>query len=454
MVKDKNNVANKSTEATEKIMNRDVKPRAEYYSFDELDSMAIFDRYIPGIVEEYLGSYSQYNSERRPLFLIGARGIGKTFSIRKTVCHYNATVHVFKMNEKVEILAKQDATRRSVQVYDDVHYLCEDVINGNSDQSVLLDYFRSMIEDIDAYKKVIVLSDSTLGQYAEKIKNPEFDEMILRFGDFVHSWKNARHILEKCDYIAKLSYPRVSDTQIFGSVQQAGRTLDATVWSYLKCNNVTPRTAVKFVLCFDVDNITYPEMIKEAVNRITNSDLTEKDQHRYVMILTKTPLNIDVDSDIIDLRRVVVVFRKYDNLAQYNNIWMKKWGEIEHIIQKEMFNIRQLNNGYLGRTVERNMNNFQNTGFDTQWKYEPWKSMYRYREILRYLKINKAEYIPDDGVFLGWKGNYYDTYYFLSKLSEGTRKIIWDNPTCFSVVNSKLLPFPVMNIAFNDAFVD
>jgi len=315
-------------ESLDNMMKIVLKPRAENYSIDELESMETINSRLYFQIRDYV-----INNRDRPLFLIGGRGFGKTFNVLKAITKpkyigrkrcairykhsvpiqekdweewdfiknevkrkkqlkqslKSPTVFIFKKNEKQEIwkpiegkyIKSADLNEvfntSSIIVFDDIHYICENVINKNLSVDVLITLLRNILKTSKLKIPVIMISDEMISRYAGQINNDEIDELVLMFGEVsfrkMHELPKIelRDYLKKRDYLVKLELPPITYEEFDSLFNLSNIYADDFVKKFLYDNsNGNPRGFARFVSSFNSKEITIDNLIQIAKKRLLN----------------------------------------------------------------------------------------------------------------------------------------------------------------------------------------
>ena len=332
-----------------------LKPRAENYSMDELKSMESINNRLYFQIQDYV-----INNRERPLFLIGGRGFGKTFNVLKVVTNQeninkggsktyhkiyherlasmqekektrflmekgrrenqlkqslkSPTLFIFKKNEKQEIwkpiegkyIKSADLNEvfntSSIIVFDDIHYICENVINKKLSVDVLITLFKNILKTSKLRIPTIMISDEMMARYAGLINNDELDELVLMFGE-VSCRKmqelpksDLREYLNKRDVLAKLELPSISYEEFDCLFEFSNIDADDFVKKFLyKYSNGNPRGFARFVSIFHSKEITIDDLIRIAKKRLLN----HKKYNEFLQLMDFPILPVAINNKIV-----------------------------------------------------------------------------------------------------------------------------------------------------------
>jgi|GEM_PF-2035370 len=246
-----------------------IETRAENYTLEEISQMKALNSKLTFQLEDFM-----YSKKGHPLLLIGDRGSGKTFNVRKVLSNlldpnyrglevllnYKTTfvkknkdfkpeeftpgMFVFKRAEELEFLEPTKLASPEVWgnrlekyrakshnellknsnpiIFDDLHYMCENIIEDKLDPKTLTNFLSDVLKEVDVGKNVLIISDDQLSAYAEKIRDEKLDEFLPRFGEIrpsrLHQGKSKsyeelkkyRKEINSVDRMARLIVPLLS----------------------------------------------------------------------------------------------------------------------------------------------------------------------------------------------------------------------------------------------------
>lgn len=272
-----------------------LKERAENYTFEQIDGLELTNKKLMPRLEEYL--FSDF-FKGRPCTLIGDYGCGKTFALIKVLSRgvfelddFVPVMFAYKKTGDIEPLdplllapslvwerrlerfrfpedfAEKQMRKRLLErsnaiVFDDFHYVCEAVGRGEYPSSILTDFLKDMLLEVEKEKRVIISSADQLSKYSTLVGDREFDRLLPRFG--LHPGdRYARDV----DRLASIYVPPLSFAgwkQIFSNL---GIEADEVIQGFLyKCTR-NPRAIVKFAKLFG-GTITRQDLGREATRRL------------------------------------------------------------------------------------------------------------------------------------------------------------------------------------------
>ena len=165
-------------------------------------------------VENKLYDLSDYEGEKEIKFLVGPKGMGKTYSLMQALNtglkinkNYIPLVLQYKNNESIalmkmtNILEKEewgdrldkirDARKNGLDgmfekadmiIIDDLHYMCEDVLYGNMNVDELVGLLESVKKYSEENKRIVLVSENPLNYYAEMIQDSRLNKLLPYFG--------------------------------------------------------------------------------------------------------------------------------------------------------------------------------------------------------------------------------------------------------------------------------
>lgn len=308
-----------------------LRERAEKYTYDEFINMETINGRLYFQLCDFIVKNCKY-----PLFLLGDRGFGKTFNTFKAISdilYYghrsnpqnldfkiskdDVCIFLFKENERLESMDIYSGIRQKVDienifsltekaklvVFDDIHYMCENAIDGKLSIAFLTEFLRT-ISNICKNKRVILISDEPLLYYAEYINSKKFDAILPRFGEkkFDNSKKfdanEQKRQINKVSWLSKLLVPPL-DVSDFSYVVllSNGKKIDSFVAKFM-CSNLTCnlRSPVRFVNLFNTNEITREVFINTAMERLKKMGADEI----YITLCKYPELSLDANNKITD----------------------------------------------------------------------------------------------------------------------------------------------------------
>jgi len=172
------------------------------------------------------------------LEVVSKKGLGK----KRTKFYQNLQDYIFE-NSNLLIL-------------DDIHYIFEEAIKNKEVLSKFLDVFEKLYEKSCEGKKVLLISETLLFSYAEKIKNKRLDEIIKKFGLYTTSKHNKEELLKdskqnRIEFGNFSEFPYFSKQDYFTCLRFYGRfNISFQVGLILYNISSSPRALVKIIKLF------------------------------------------------------------------------------------------------------------------------------------------------------------------------------------------------------------
>jgi hypothetical protein len=420
-----------------------LKPRAEQYTLDELKLNDVFPE----------RDYRELLIHPDVITVIGLRGSGKTFAIRKT-CYkliqegFNVEMFIFRKNNRIEKMRKNDLAEKdkwcsesmgNIIIYDDIHYLCESVLNKKTDLQELIALFNKIGTDIKNGDNVTMISDATLGMYAERINDDTFNKLIIECGDYSHKYvrkilnKTKVNVAKNCHLEKRKFFGFASDLLIAKIVEKSGKEIDKDTFKFLNQENVNARGIVNFLNTFEETNIEYSTVLKKAVDIICHSDLKDTEKRKYYEVLSNSNMLLSSYGNMTAVMKAKTIFSTVEELQEYVDKWDLKYYDIKMDFEEK-------------RDYFRKYSNSTSSLFDGYERMNNWVFMERYYSFLRNLRRdNDSVYKGDLLIFEGWKGDCTKAYYFIRDNLQ-----IWDKITLVSWKKKLLHPYNVLSMVFQE----
>ena len=357
-----------------------LKSRAENYSTKEFLKMETINSRLYFQLDDYLK-----HSTGNPRFLIGGRGFGKTFNALKAITSKSMrrklrkdgktpTVFLFKRHERLEVWRPLEKTsfKRDISsinfdevfgtssaiIFDDMHYICEKIVNNELPVEFLINLLEKILESTKLEIPIILISDDMLSSYAEKINNDRLDDLLLQFGEL--SYRKMHELprnelaiySKKRNYLVTLQLPPISYEEFEKLFDYSEIKADEFIKKFLYENaNGNPRGFAKFVSLFNSNNITTTDFIKLAQDR-----LSKKEKYSYYLQLCNYPqiptyINYELLPDVIS---------KFKNLNALQNFYQEKIIFKDKIYEQINLNLgrmnrilKEQNNVKMAETVEK-----------------------------------------------------------------------------------------------------
>lgn len=366
-----------------------IKPRAEDYTDAE---MLKLHPYI----------FFPYVEKSKKLLVIGERGVGKTFSIRHSLLmkEKKAKMYIFRKNKKIEMLHDSG---NDLVIYDDIHYICESVLLGETHVEFLLDLFKKITGET---RRVILISDSPLCFYADQINNDEFNVLINKLGEYVHRNHTRR---ENVDFSARVEFPRISDGGIINIANDGNKKIEREALLYLLKLRPSPRELVNFINLFKND-ITYEDVVEKIKDQIS-------DDERYILERRSMPCE-KIRKDV--LGKLLEKFESYPDFKWYmKNFNMLRMQIIEQL-QADVKTIPilypEIESVSNWKKIMKLLKKREKISQDENPISIDWYLMGIYYNLLRNLK-KQGKYSGDLSLFTGWKGDFFKEEALLLKIN-------------------------------------
>ncbi|MEM5843660.1 MAG: hypothetical protein QXX07_00345 [Candidatus Aenigmatarchaeota archaeon] len=281
-----------------------IEERAENLDFATLNELESALFHFKERLKEYFLS-----EEKRPLFVLGPKGSGKTFQVMKSlseVVRENEklipTMFIFKEGLGRQILnplklAAPEIWKDRLKVYssdtkdlldlsnvivvDDIHYVCEAIAKGEYTPEDFLKFLKEILNFVDSGKKVVLISEDIPSFYTENLKMKEFDDVWPKFGIHPRSFYKTKEewesFSEKIDYLAFREIPTYTYLEWCSLIEDYGIFLEESFQQVLYRISPKPRSFVRFVklfqpkTCINLDEIKIKalELLREKVERQT-----------------------------------------------------------------------------------------------------------------------------------------------------------------------------------------
>lgn len=340
-----------------------IKPRAENYTLEEISQMKALNSKLTFQLEDFF-----YNKKGRLILLIGDRGSGKTFNVRKVlsnlldpeykgleVVHRRETyvknsdfskedflpgMFIFKRAEELEFLEptklappkvwgnklenyrtkshKELLKNSNPIIFDDLHYMCENIIEDKLDSKILTDFLSEVLKEVDAGKNVLIVSDDQLSAYAEKIGDERLDEFLPRFGEIrpsrLHQSKSKnyeelkkyRKEINSVDRMARLIMPLLSYDDFKKLFEASSVKADNPIeyFFYKNSKSKSPRAFARFISEFpDHEKLDIESFIETGKRKIRDLNLDKEKKDFYLSTANVSFIYSDID--IVTFKNIV-----------------------------------------------------------------------------------------------------------------------------------------------------
>lgn len=267
-----------------------LRDRAENYTFREIGSLEILNKELQNSLEIYLKS-----NLKHPLLVCGPKGYGKTHNILNlmnrcvkrsknfipAVFNYSQNsgirlIHPYRIassNEwgrKLEhfsdfVEAEEILDRANPIVLDNIHYACEDAINGKRKIKYITEFLQNMLSRVEEGKKFILISENDLSFYAARIRDVEFDRVLPKLGDY-NPKKRYQH-REEMDYMAKIYVSPLGFYDWSTIFPASAAAIDDISQSVIFNLSTRPRFAIRMINLIGRD-ITYDKVRENTLDII------------------------------------------------------------------------------------------------------------------------------------------------------------------------------------------
>jgi len=190
----------------DKKAKKEPKVRAETYRPERYLKMECYNRQLKRKLNDFFFEVndSPSNETNNIRLLVGDKGTGKTFAILKIIYEavirleldFNPLIYAFHENQKIERVLGQDLPdddkeaieKADIVVFDDIHYIAEAAERNEYDP----DDFIDLLDDIvtvassDPEKKMLLVSNRYLNDFAEIFNSTRYNELIGKLGQTVH----------------------------------------------------------------------------------------------------------------------------------------------------------------------------------------------------------------------------------------------------------------------------
>jgi len=414
-----------------------LKPRAEDYTLDELLQLKTYNY------------FSMWGWSGKKLLVIGDRGDGKTFSIRHEIAsridrgdRVKPCFYIFKKNKVLETIDYPYTSDCDLFVYDDIHYLCESVLRGETRIDVLINLFREICEN---KHKVILISDSPLCVYADQLKNDDFYQLIMNFGEYSpskrYSYDEYINIKKNVDTSARREFSRMGDSGLMSIAEGTGRKIDSKILLYFLKGKLNPREIVNFINLFDGDI---------ACEKVIEHPVVKKKEKKILydgVIVCDKP-------EMFTIFKLAKIFRTYRDFRDYIT-------NFDYIIENVLFNtfeqdfcrVKKLHPEYFKKFVNHKYKYMKILIKGT--KRDHWEFAQMYYKRLRTWQKNKI-YSGDMGIFTGWKGTFVNERDELAKIDVSAKEQYWRSNVKFDCTDDcrETCPFPTLKKIYEPLYRD
>lgn len=353
--------------------------RAEDYEYLDIILQPAWNTNFKFQISDYLSPKSSEISvidRNFPLFVTGGKGQGKTFIVLQTAIEYvlklkeerdiEFNVLIFKKHNKLELLkplenkiisefdVEEVFKKSDILVFDDIHYMCEYIIEGKFPAEVLIFLLKKVIEKAKE-SKVILVSEDQLSYYADILDEEELYDLLPYFGeirgDLKGDWNRIKEEKEKVNRIANAVISPINDSDYKFMLQSVGINEEDDVddtffflYLYRNFSGVSPREMVRFIKLFGRQKICFSNFIK-----MTKDKLKEMGKEEFLPLLDYSII------PRIELNEYKKIKRRFDTFGDFN-VYMKEAEnlvkEIENIILQQRFVINMF---FKEKRLEKNI---------------------------------------------------------------------------------------------------
>lgn len=442
-----------------------LKSRAENYSMDELISMKTINSKLYFQIQDHVT-----NNRDHPLFLIGSRGFGKTFNVMKVIANQSylaeesckiyyemncqesvpaqerekvrlsenrrrekrlkqslksPTVFIFKKNERQEIwkpiegeyIESADLNEvfnaSSIIVFDDIHYICEDVINKKLSVDILITLFKNILKTSKLKIPIIMISDEMISRYAGQMDNDEIDDLVLMFGEV--SFRKMQELpkielrdyLNKRNYLAKLELPSITYKEFDSLFKISNVDADDFVKNFLYNNsNGNPRGFARFVSVFHSQEITIDDLIRIAKKRLSN----HKKYNQYLQAMEFPVIPIIINNEKVAINDDILpkAISRFKTFKKFYSFAQEKWDFKQELHEKIDLNYRKAHILFEKRNgIHQNTMSSQIIELSRMTKNP--KYLQRYKKFMKIIEKEFSDIfkqIPEIPELTRWKTSY------------------------------------------------
>lgn len=269
--------------------------RAEDLDYNALKTLEVQNQYNI----DYLHYFITQSSFNQPVkFCVGPKGIGKTLSIMKAlnkcICEdYEIFPCMFQFRsrgkirliEPLRIASREEWGERlphygetggdtvrlmeksSVIIVDDIHYMCEAVLEGKLPKSEVISLLNTVLELSERGKKLLLISEDILSGYAIKLKWNEFNDLLPRFGMRIPNIDGEYAPSGDLDYLRLFEVNGLTNEEFCNLQNIYGVNLDSDVMSLVYHISNLPRAYIKFCNLFHPQNRVTLEDVRSFISR-------------------------------------------------------------------------------------------------------------------------------------------------------------------------------------------
>ncbi|NQT09485.1 hypothetical protein HQ586_10445 [Candidatus Bathyarchaeota archaeon] len=268
------------TETDPDLLTPPLEERAENVPASVLARLGSIDERVIFRLTDYFA-----NDLCHPLFMLGPKGIGKTFTVLKALNRriretpdFLPVMFIYRKNNTFELLpplALADAEdwgerlsfyedmdderlktlleRADAIVMDDLHYRCEAILNGETSLGLLIADLMLILELVETGKKVLLVSEMPLAYYGDIIEDEEFDEVLAYYGQVPYRIRGRRYreLMKKGSVVSGFEVPPIEYDTWCRLFDTYGFTSDDVVRQILYHISDKPRFFIRMMRLFE-----------------------------------------------------------------------------------------------------------------------------------------------------------------------------------------------------------
>ena len=321
-----------------------LEERAENLDFESLNELSSAQN-LRYRLEDYFCS-----DEKRPIFVLGPKGSGKTFQVMKALSEtvyrnkeFVPAMFIFERSKKVELLdplkiASPEIWGERLELYsqdrkellrssnaivvDDIHYICEAIVKKEFDPNKLIKFLKGVLDYVDAGKKAVLVSEDLVNFYTKDLGIKEFDELWPKFGlhprPFCDDVKEWERFSDKIDYLAFREVSPYSYEEWCSLVANYGVDVQAPFDFVLYNLNPKPRAFVRFAKLFQPKAQIIIEDTKMKTLELLKGSVNKKEYEFYEVLLDLPVL--EGGTDIKYFNKVLGAVKGIENLKKFERV--------------------------------------------------------------------------------------------------------------------------------------
>jgi len=348
-----------------------LEERAENLDFESLNELSSAQN-LRYRLEDYFCS-----DEKRPIFVLGPKGSGKTFQVMKALSEtvyrnkeFVPAMFIFERSKKVELLdplkiASPEIWGERLELYsqdrkellrssnaivvDDIHYICEAIVKKEFDPNKLIKFLKGVLDYVDAGKKAVLVSEDLVNFYTKDLGIKEFDELWPKFGlhpqpfcDDVKEWEK---FSDKIDYLAFREVSPYSYKDWCSLVVNYDVDIQAPFDFVLYNLNPKPRAFVRFAKFFQPNNQITIEDTKMKTLELLKGSVNKKEYEFYEFLLDLPVLegaDIKYFNKILGAVKGIKNLKKFERVIHYVESVCDKAAKVlpPYYDKRELFDVR------------------------------------------------------------------------------------------------------------------